>query len=65
MGVINDPSGRPRIELSGGAADRLADFTPDGYSSYIHLSLTDDHPYAMAYVVIELRGVKWRNIQKN
>lgn len=55
VGVVNDPSGRPRFELTGGAAQRLIDFTPKGYSAFLHLTLTDDDPYAMAFVVIEIR----------
>lgn len=55
VGVENDPSGRPRIALSGGAAARLKDFTPQGKTAHIHLSLTDDYPYAMAYLIIEMR----------
>lgn len=57
VGVENDPSGRPRLVLKGGAADRLKDYTPKGYSAQLHLTLTDDHPYAMAFVVIEMREI--------
>ena len=53
MGVVNMPSGRPTLSLTGGAADRLAEMTPEGCEVVIHLSLTDDHPYAQAFVVIE------------
>ena len=55
VGVVNDPSGRPRFELTGGAAKRLSDYTPKGYTAFVHLTLTDDDPYAMAFVVIEMR----------
>ena len=53
MGVENARSGRPTMALTGGAARRLAAMTPPGLEPRIHLSLTDDHPYALAFVVIE------------
>jgi holo-[acyl-carrier protein] synthase len=53
MGVVNAPGGRPTMLLTGGAARRLAELTPDGHRAVIHLTLTDDHPYAQAFVVIE------------
>ena len=53
MGVVNLPSGQPTLALTGGAAERLAFLTPAGHTVNIHLSLTDDHPYALAFVVIE------------
>jgi len=53
MGVINLRSGKPTLALTGGAAERLARMTPAGMTAIIHLSLTDDHPYAQAFVIIE------------
>ena len=53
MGVVNMASGQPTMALTGGAAERLAQLTPPGMRAVIHLSLTDDHPYAQAFVVIE------------
>jgi holo-[acyl-carrier protein] synthase len=53
MGVVNLRSGQPTLALTGGAAARLAEMTPAGHVATIHLSLTDDHPYAQAFVVIE------------
>jgi holo-[acyl-carrier protein] synthase len=53
MGVINLPSGQPTMALTGGAAERLAEMTPPGMRAVIHLTLTDDHPYAQAFVIIE------------
>jgi holo-[acyl-carrier protein] synthase len=53
MGVVNLRSGAPTLALTGGAAKRLAAITPAGMHARIHLSLTDDHPYAQAFVVIE------------
>ena len=53
MGVVNLRSGAPTLALTGGAARRLAALTPAGLTPHIHLSLTDDDPYALAFVVIE------------
>ena len=55
MGVVNLPSGQPTMALTGGAAERLAALIPPGMQPFIHVSLTDDHPYAQAFVVIEAR----------
>jgi holo-[acyl-carrier protein] synthase len=52
MGVENLPTGQPTIRLTGGAAARLAAIVPQGYKPVIHVSLSDDHPYAQAFVVI-------------
>ncbi len=53
IGVINAPSGAPTLALRGGAADRLAALTPPGHRMHIHLTLTDDHPWAQAFVILE------------
>ena len=53
MGVVNMRSGQPTMALTGGAAKRLEEITPAGMTAVIHLSLTDDHPYAQAFVIIE------------
>ena len=53
MGVVNLPSGKPTMSLTGGAAAQLASMVPEGMTPVIHLSLTDDHPYAQAFVIIE------------
>ncbi len=53
MGVVNLPTGKPTLELTGGAETRLKAMTPEGWDAYIHLSITDDFPYALAMVVIE------------
>ncbi|NML92558.1 holo-ACP synthase [Novosphingobium olei] len=58
IGVVNAPSGAPTLALSGGAAARLAAITPEGHQAVVHLTLTDDHPWAQAFVVIEARPVK-------
>ncbi len=51
--VKNDPSGRPRAVLQGGALERLKAKTPDGHEARVFLSLSDDYPYATAYALIE------------
>ncbi len=53
MGVVNLRSGAPTMALTGGAAERLREMTPPGMKAVIHLSLTDDVPYAQAFVIIE------------
>jgi holo-[acyl-carrier protein] synthase len=53
MGVVNLPSGKPTMALTGGAAEQLARMVPAGMKPVVHLSLTDDHPYAQAFVIIE------------
>ena len=51
--VRNDPSGRPTLKFLRGARERLIENLPKGYVANIHLSLTDDFPFAQAFVVIE------------
>jgi holo-[acyl-carrier protein] synthase len=53
MGVVNLPSGRPTLHLTGAAAARLAGLLPTGYTPVIHLTLTDEYPLAQAQVIIE------------
>jgi holo-[acyl-carrier protein] synthase len=52
MGVVNLTSGRPTLELTGGAARALANLTPEGHAVRIDLSITDDFPIAQAIVII-------------
>ncbi|OYY77240.1 MAG: hypothetical protein B7Y61_18095 [Rhizobiales bacterium 35-66-30] len=52
MGVVNLPTGKPTLALTGGAAARLAAMVPDGYEPRIELSLTDEGPLSAAYVII-------------
>ena len=52
IGVVNKASGEPTLALTGGARERLDALTPDGHAAHIHLTMTDDHPFAMAVVVI-------------
>lgn len=53
IGVVNGPSGAPTLSLTGGAAIRLAEMLPPSHEARIHLTLTDDHPWAQAFVIIE------------
>ena len=53
MSVRNLRTGQPVMELTGWAATRLAEMTPPGHVATVHVSLTDDHPWAQAFVVIE------------
>ena len=53
MGVVNMRSGQPTMALTNGALDRLNAIIPEGMRPVIHLSLTDDKPYAQAFVIIE------------
>jgi holo-[acyl-carrier protein] synthase len=58
IGVANAPSGAPTLVLTGGAKARLDAMVPDGYEARVHLTLTDDHPWAQAFVIIEALIVK-------
>jgi holo-[acyl-carrier protein] synthase len=53
IGVVNAPSGAPTLALTGGARARLDAMTPEGHLARVHLTLTDDHPWAFALVMIE------------
>jgi holo-[acyl-carrier protein] synthase len=53
IGVVNDTAGKPDIHLTGGALKRLTSLVPEGKKAHIHLTLTDEHPYVQAHVVIE------------
>ncbi len=55
MGVVNLPGGKPTMRLTGGAAARLAELTPEGTEAVIHLTITDEPPLAQAIVIIEAR----------
>ncbi|MBX3476502.1 MAG: holo-ACP synthase [Brevundimonas sp.] len=54
IGVVNRPSGQPTLALTGHAAEHLERMTPPGHRAEIHLTLSDEHPYALAFVVIEV-----------
>ena len=55
MAVSNIDTGQPVMEVTGWAKDRLDALTPPGHAAVIHVTLTDDHPWAQAFVVIEAR----------
>ncbi|RYH96773.1 MAG: holo-ACP synthase, partial [Acetobacteraceae bacterium] len=57
MAVTNLRSGQPVMQVTGWAAERLRSMTPAGHEAVIHVTLTDDHPWAQAFVVIEARPV--------
>ena len=57
MGVVNLPSGKPTLSLTGGAAARLEALTPPGHQVFIHLTLTDEYPLAQAQVIIEVVAI--------
>jgi holo-[acyl-carrier protein] synthase len=52
IGVVNQASGAPTLALTGGAKARLDALTPEGHFAQVHLTMTDDHPFALAFVVI-------------
>lgn len=52
IGVVNKASGEPTIQLSGGAKERLDAMIPEGHAARIHLTMTDDFPFALAVVII-------------
>ena len=53
IGVVNTRSGQPTLALTGGAKARLDLMTPAGHAARVHLTMTDDHPWAQAFVIIE------------
>jgi len=57
MAVSNLKTGQPVMQVTGWAAERLAEMTPPGHEPIIHVTLTDDHPWAQAFVVIEARPI--------
>ena len=61
MGVVNLPSGRPTLELTGGALQALIDLTPEGHAVRIDLTITDDFPMAQAIVIISAIRVPMRD----
>jgi holo-[acyl-carrier protein] synthase len=53
MSVSNLKTGQPTMVLTGWAAKKMSEMTPEGYEAIVHVTLTDDHPWAQAFVVIE------------
>ena len=58
IGVVNAPSGAPMLELTGGARQRLDALAPAGHAIDIHLTLTDEHPWAQAFVILTARKME-------
>ena len=58
IGVVNLPSGQPTLELTGGARARLDALTPPRHAMHVHLTMTDDFPWAQAFVVLEARKLE-------
>ena len=58
IGVVNLPSGEPTLELTGGARARLDALAPEGHAIDIHLTMTDDHPWAQAFVILTARKLE-------
>ena len=58
IGVVNLPSGQPTLQLSGGAKARLDALAPDGHAIDIHLTLTDEYPWAQAFVILAARKME-------
>ena len=58
IGVVNAPSGAPTLRLTGGAKARLDALAPEGHAIDIHLTMTDDHPWAQAFVILTARKLE-------
>ncbi|MFL6859989.1 MAG: holo-ACP synthase [Sphingomicrobium sp.] len=58
IGVVNLPSGKPTLQLTGGAKARLDALAPEGHAIDIHLTMTDDHPWAQAFVILTARKLE-------
>ncbi len=63
MAVKNLRTGQPVMEVTGWAKERLEKMTPSGHEAIIHVTLTDDHPWAQAFVVIEARPILQESTQ--
>jgi holo-[acyl-carrier protein] synthase len=58
IGVVNLASGQPTLRLTGGAKARLDALAPEGHAIDIHLTMTDDHPWAQAFVILTVRKLE-------
>ena len=58
IGVVNAPSGAPALELTGGARAALDALVPAGHAIQVHLTITDDYPWAQAFVILSLRKME-------
>ena len=57
IGVVNLPGGKPTLEFRGRALERALALTPHGHEPFAHITITDDHPWAQAFVVLEARPI--------
>jgi len=57
MGVVNLAGGKPTMKLTNGAEKQLLSLMPDGMEPFVHVTITDDFPWAQAFVIIEARPV--------
>ncbi len=62
MSVKNLSSGQPQMDLTGWAKERLDAMTPKGHEAVVHVTLTDDHPWAQAFVLIEARPIEFNSV---
>jgi len=58
IGVVNAPSGAPTLHVTGGARERLDALAPPGHAIHVHLTMTDDHPWAQAFVILTTHKVE-------
>ena len=58
IGVVNLPSGAPTLKLTGGARARLDALTPEGHAVEVHLTMTDEYPWAQAFVILVARKME-------
>src|SRR5215218_6719830 len=58
IGVVNAPSGAPTLRLTGGAKARLDALAPPGHAIHVHLTMTDDYPWAQAFVILQARKLE-------
>jgi holo-[acyl-carrier protein] synthase len=58
IGVVNLPSGAPTLHLTGGAKAVLDAMAPAGHAIDVHLTMTDDHPWAQAFVILAVRKME-------
>ena len=58
IGVVNLPSGAPTLQLTGGAKARLDALAPEGHAIDVHLTMTDDYPWAQAFVILTARKLE-------
>jgi holo-[acyl-carrier protein] synthase len=58
IGVVNKASGEPTLALAGGAKQRLDEMTPEGHAAEVLLTMTDDHPFAQAFVILVAKPIE-------